>query len=151
MLSLMDSEEQEAPAPTGLSQRLREARLVADNGKRLSMEEAARRIGVAKATVQRWEDGTNTPRDHWSQVERVYGRSRLELEFGLTGESDPPYPGWNQFLDWLETVGERLRVEPWMVDNLRRMRVPEGGEITAELYKTGLFWLLSIPPPELPK
>jgi transcriptional regulator with XRE-family HTH domain len=127
-------------SPAGLPQRLREAR----KAKGLSMEAAAQRAGVSKSSWQRWEVGTNTPRDHWPDVERVLGKSRLELEFGLTGELDPPYKGWPLFLDWLETVDERIRAEPWMIDNLRRLRVPQG-EITLEGYKTGLFWMLSIP------
>lgn len=128
------------PSPDGLPKRLRDARRAAG----LSMEEAARRIGVSKSSIQRWEVGSNVPRDHWGQVEHVYGKTRLELEFGLSAEGDPPYPGWAQFLDWLDTVGERVKVEPWMIDNLRRLRVPDGRTISSDNYTAALRWLLAL-------
>ena len=150
MLRLMQREDDESaeeldsPSPAGLPQRLRAARrAIIDpaTGRPLGMEQAATRIGVSKSTVQRWEKGENTPRDHWPDVERVYGKTRLELEFGLAG-GEPSYSTWPLFLSWLETQGEHLR-QPWAVDNLRRLRVVKG-EISLEGYKAGLFYVLTL-------
>ncbi len=115
----------------------------------MSLDKSANAIGVSKSTVQRWEAGELVPRDHWQDVERVYGKSRLELEYGLTAEAltggEPPYPAWHQFLEWLETVDEGARVEPWMLENLRRMRVPEGELPRLDAYRTWLYAMLATP------
>lgn len=124
-------------AEKGLPERLRDAR----KAKGLSMDAAAAKLGVSKTSISRWEAGELTPRDHWAEIERVYGRSRLDLEFGVAEEhaGDPPYPGWTEFLDWLEESPFRSSAEPWMLTSMRRLRVPADLVMTADGYRTILL------------
>jgi len=128
----------------GLAERLRAAR----QAKGLSLDAAARELRVAKSTVARWERGELNPRDHWPDVEKLYGKSRLELEFGVTEASaggEPPYPGWQEFIDWLEAAPLASAVEPWMLAGLRQIRTPNGEAMTFEGYRMLLLAILSAP------
>lgn len=146
--AVMDPESPEVREQKVVGQRLQTARKAVG----LSLDGAAQAFGVAKSTIQRWESGELKPRDHWRDVERIYKRSRLELEFGVaangTGAKDPPYSAWGEFLSWLEDASERLSVQPWMFDYLRMLRLPEGREMTIDGYKVALHGLLAMPTKE---
>ena len=146
-----DTGERPAPSLTaGLPGRMRAARRAAG----LSLDGAAQAIGVSRSSIQRWElpEGSKdslTPRDHWPEVERVYGVSRLELEYGISPDvaafGEPTYPAWPEFLVWVDAVQEALGIEQWHIENLRRMRVPEGDEMTLEDYRHALNYMLARP------
>lgn len=136
------------PLNVGLPERMRAARKAAH----LSLDGAAAAIGVSRSSVQRWEstgDDNLTPRDHWADVTRVYNVSRLELEYGISPDAiaagEPPYAAWAEFLEWAESARDALEILPWHVDNLRRMRVPDGDEMTLEDYRHALNYLLARP------
>lgn len=141
----MEPEDPEVREQKAVGQRMRAAR----EGAGLSLDAAAQKIGVSKSTIQRWESGELKPRDHWRTVERVYGRNRLELEFAVApngrGVTDPPYSAWQEFLAWLEDAAERLSVQPWQLDHLRMLRLPDGREMTLDGYRVALHALLAMP------
>lgn len=133
------------PENEAVGRRMRAAREAAE----LSLDKASQRLGVAKSTIQRWESGELKARDHWDKIEKIYGRSRLELEFGVApngrGIGEPPYPSWREFLAWLEDAHERLHVQPWMLDQLRSLRLPDDREMTADGYRVLLHGMLGMP------
>lgn len=129
------------PRKKEVGARMRRAR---ENAK-LTQREAAARMGVEQSTVHRWEKGKLSPREHWVDVQREYGVTRLAIEYGIgvAVDSEPPYVAWGGFLDWLESAADRpVEVAPWMLEWLRAQRFPAGSEPSVKTYQNllrGLF------------
>lgn len=127
----------------GLPERIRQRREQLGIGQ----SELADRIGVRPQTVYRYEMGSSTPsaplgaqiaRELQTSTEWLVGGAKSTDGVDRSGE--PPYPAWKDFLE----AGEARMAEPWMLDNLRRLRIPEGSRPTVETYKRLLFAMLSI-------
>lgn len=107
----------------------------------------SQRIGVAYKTVHSWKqpDGNNPSRENLKKAAEATGYSVDEI-MGTKAE-EPPYPAWQQFLTWLKSAPDRSRLEPWMLDEIRRFRGRPGREPNLESYQRLYFAILTFDEP----
>ncbi len=107
----------------------------------IQQNEAAKAFDVDPTTVYRWERKGVIPRSKWAAIERVYNTTqgaieRGELVGGNGASSEPPYPAWQDFKEWLQTAAIRKQVEPWMLDSLRRIPFPPSNPPRRSTYRS---------------
>lgn len=117
----------------------REARGLTQNG-------VAAKLAIEKTTVYRWEKGITSPREDIGRLAKLYGTTPAWLLYGVGSDAEeaPPYAAWDEFEQWLETAPEAKMAEPWMLDDMRAIRLSNGVEPTLETYRRMLFALVSV-------
>lgn len=116
----------------------------------IGQAELADRVKLRAQTVWRYEHGRAEPKATiMSAIARELQTTAKwlvagdDVDAGESGEDrsgDPPYPAWAEF------VGSKQyqMAEPWMLDNLRGLRVPPGHQPTVETYRHLLYGMLAI-------
>lgn len=117
------------------------------NAAGLSMSGAARKLGVDKGSVARWEKGIVFPREHLRQLCELYDSDPEYVTFGVQLEHDSePHPAYHEFVAWLQSRPERKLAEPWILEALRtlRMRLPPSVEPNLEVYQRLFMAMLAM-------
>ena len=111
--------------------RIRDARLAAG----LTVRDVSVAVGVDKSTIGRWESGEIAPRDHSERLAEVLRTTDVHIFYGQAVA-----PELMEFEASLRGTPEAALAKPWVLQNLRRLRLEAP---TVATYRRMFFALLA--------